>query len=194
MQTEASIKVGKERYWKTIFAGTMFLQRSICLRIVHDDIIGLWNFRDDDNLLLSKEFREIMMNLVDLLYRPLDRFPRLPQQGEMTSSMQTGVPVALVAPIKLVKWAHNAYTRRPEVQQIFMAYITDLTNVLDALYTLVTRRSDDNLNIRTVKIALMAYYKSMKRKEVHARIRKCSGIIFGSNGVISEIESLVRER
>lgn len=83
---------------------------------------------------------------------------------------------------------------RPEVQRIFMAYIADLTNVLDTLYTLTTRRKDTNLNIRTVKTAFMAYCRSVRRRDVHTRIRQYSITTLGSNGVISEIQSLVRER
>lgn len=35
-----------------MFAGTMFSGRSMqdCLRVIHDDIIGLWDFRDDNKV------------------------------------------------------------------------------------------------------------------------------------------------
>ena len=75
-----------------------------------------------------------------------------------------------------------------------MAYIVDLTNVLDILFTLTSRRNQENLNIRTIKVALITYYKSMRRNHVHTQIRECSVGIFGSSGVVTEIESLLSRR
>ncbi|KAL4077465.1 hypothetical protein J3A83DRAFT_4368789 [Scleroderma citrinum] len=205
LKIEGSIKVGKERYWQAVFSGTEFLGRSMqdCLWVIHDDIVGLWNFCDEGKLLLSKEFRDIMINLVNLLERPIDGSSTL-QRSETMSTMQTeslGMLVALLpitlpfsAGIKFVKWAYNAYKKTSDVQRNFMAYIADLTNILDILFTLTASRSEENLNIRTIKAAWMAYYGSMRRKHVHAQIRGCSVAIFGSSGVVSEIESIVRKR
>jgi len=83
---------------------------------------------------------------------------------------------------------------RPEVQRNFIAYIVDLTNVLDILFTLTVRGYGENLNIRTIKAAYKAYFGSTRRTHVHAQIRGYSPSIFGSNGVISEVEVLVRQR
>lgn len=83
---------------------------------------------------------------------------------------------------------------RPEVQRNFMAYIADLTNVLDILFTLTSCRNEQNLNIRTVKAAWKAYYESIRSKHVHAQIRGCPVTTFGNNAVILEIENLVRQR
>ena len=75
-----------------------------------------------------------------------------------------------------------------------MAYIADLTHVLDILFTLTSRRGQENLNVKTIKAAVMAYHKSMRRNQVHTQIRGCSVAIFGSSGVVTEIESLVLKR
>ena len=110
-----------------------------------------------------------------------------------------------------MKWANNFYKltyvypllagfspiefcSRPEVQRKFMAYIADLTHVLDILFTLTSRRGQENLNVKTIKAAVMAYHKSMRRNQVHTQIRGCSVAIFGSSGVVTEIESLVLKR
>ena len=82
---------------------------------------------------------------------------------------------------------------RTEVQRNFIAYIADLTNVLDILFTLTASRSEENLNIRTIKVAYTAYYRSTRRAHVHTQIRECSLTIFGSS-VISAVETLVRQR
>lgn len=74
-----------------------------------------------------------------------------------------------------------------------MAYIVNLTNVLDILLTLTSCRNQENLTIRTIKVALMTYYKSI-RNHVHTQIRECSVEIFGSSGVAAGIESLKLSR
>lgn len=80
------------------------------------------------------------------------------------------------------------------MQRNFIAYIADLTNVLDILFTLTASRSEENLNIRAIKAAYKAYCGSMRRVQVHAQIRGCSVSTFGSSDVVSEIVSLVRQR
>ncbi|KIM53245.1 hypothetical protein SCLCIDRAFT_32005 [Scleroderma citrinum Foug A] len=203
LKIEGSITVGKERYWQAIFTGAVFTGRPMqdCLRVIHDDIIKLWNFRDEDKLLLSTEFRDLMVNLVNLLDQPVDRVP--PQRSDTLSFMQTeGIGLVAFLPVilplfvglKLVEWAYQAYNRTPEVQRNFVVYIADLTNVLDILFTLTSCRNEQNLNIRTVKAAWKAYYESIRSKHVHAQIRGCSVTIFGNNAVILEIENLVRQR
>ncbi|KIM51770.1 hypothetical protein SCLCIDRAFT_1224168 [Scleroderma citrinum Foug A] len=67
----------------------------VCLGVIHDDIIGLWNFRDEGKLLRSKEFREFMLNLVNLLDRLMD-CPPSPQQSETMSSMQKEITACTV--------------------------------------------------------------------------------------------------
>jgi len=39
-------------YWQAIFTGRVFFGRSMqdCLQVIHSDIIGVWNFRDDDKV------------------------------------------------------------------------------------------------------------------------------------------------
>jgi len=80
------------------------------------------------------------------------------------------------------------------MQQKFIAYIADLTNVLDILFTLTASRNEENLNVRATKAAWKAYYGSTRRVHVHAQIMGRSLSIFGSSGVISEVETLVRQR
>ena len=83
---------------------------------------------------------------------------------------------------------------RPDVQRNFIAYIVDLTNVLDILFTLTAGRSEENLNIKAIKAAYKGYYGSTRRTHVHTQIRGYSPSILGSNDVISAIETLVRQR
>ena len=121
------------------------------------------------------------------------------------------IPLPPSTKLSFVKWANNFYKLtyvypllaglspiefcfRPDVQRKFMAYIADLTNVLDILFTLTSRRGQKHLNVKTIKAAVMTYHKSMRRNQIHAQVRYCSVAIFGSSGVVAEIEDLVLRR
>ncbi|KAI6134282.1 hypothetical protein EV401DRAFT_1344586 [Pisolithus croceorrhizus] len=48
LKIEGSITVGKQRYWRTLASNPNFPGYTIqeCLRVIHTDIISVWNFKD----------------------------------------------------------------------------------------------------------------------------------------------------
>ncbi|KIK19424.1 hypothetical protein PISMIDRAFT_107596, partial [Pisolithus microcarpus 441] len=48
LKIEGSIAVGKQRYWKTLASSPNFPGYTIqeCLRVIHADIVSVWNFHD----------------------------------------------------------------------------------------------------------------------------------------------------
>ncbi|KAL4065585.1 hypothetical protein V8B97DRAFT_2070717, partial [Scleroderma yunnanense] len=48
----ASIKVGKQRYWEAVFAGSYFWGHTIqdCLQVIHTDIVEVWNLCDPSDV------------------------------------------------------------------------------------------------------------------------------------------------
>lgn len=83
---------------------------------------------------------------------------------------------------------------RPEVQQKFIAYIADLTHVLDIIFTLVASRREKQLTIRIIKAAIVTYQTSMKRRDVHAKIKELPIALVGGCNIIVETESFVKSR
>jgi len=84
---------------------------------------------------------------------------------------------------------------RPEVQRKFIAYIADLTHVLDIIFTLVANRREKQLTIRIIKVAIVTYQTSMKRRDVHIKIKGLPiAALVGGCDVNAEMESIVKSR
>ena len=75
-----------------------------------------------------------------------------------------------------------------------MAYITDLTHVLDIIFTLTTSRNEKKLTIRIIKAAIVLYQTSQRRRDVHTKIKELPIAFFGGCDVIVEMESIVKSR
>ena len=75
-----------------------------------------------------------------------------------------------------------------------MAYITDLTHVLDIIFTLTVSRKEEKLTIRIIKTAIVLYQTSQKRRDVHNKIKELPIAFFGGCDVNAEMESIVKSR
>jgi hypothetical protein len=53
-------------YWRGLAAGTYFAHRRLdaCIGVIHQDIVGIWNFRDDDEVSLKIFISEILLQFV----------------------------------------------------------------------------------------------------------------------------------
>ncbi|KAL4077780.1 hypothetical protein J3A83DRAFT_1663014 [Scleroderma citrinum] len=200
-----SINVGKRRYWKAVFSGADFSGYTIqdCLYVIHTDIVKVWNFYDPSSFLLSDDFRDFMLKLMDTLdERDRHATSSKPLTRSDTSTTMTGGGVSLVALVPIVlpfitgsaviKWARDSYKRVPEVQRRFIAYITDLTHVLDILFTMTASRSEKNLTIKVIKVAIVAYQTSQRRRDVHNKVNGLLIKLIGGCDVTAEMESLVK--
>ena len=120
------------------------------------------------------------------------------------------VILPLSAGAAVINWAHATYDRmyvflrwhfytidlcsRPAVQRKFMAYITDLTHVLDIIFVLTASRDERKPTIRIIKTAIVLYQMSQRRWDVHTKIKELSIGFFGGCDVNTEMESIVKSR
>ncbi|KAI5990828.1 hypothetical protein F5J12DRAFT_862061 [Pisolithus orientalis] len=67
LKVELSIEVGKQRYWRALASSANFQGYTMpnCLRVIHTDIVLVWNFYDLDEYLNSSEFLNLMMSMVE---------------------------------------------------------------------------------------------------------------------------------
>ncbi|KIM66452.1 hypothetical protein SCLCIDRAFT_1211206 [Scleroderma citrinum Foug A] len=201
LNIEESINVGKRKYWRAVFAGAHFSGYTIedCLDVIHTDIAKVWNFYDPSGFLLCGKFRGFMMRMVDTLNEnPTKAIARsntlLPESGIALVAM---LPITLPfsAGAAVIKWAHATYERIPEVQRKFMAYITDLTHVMDIIFTLTVSRNEKKLAIRIIKAAIVLYQTSQRRRDVHIKIKELPiERFFGGCDINAEMESIVKSR
>ncbi|KAL4077538.1 hypothetical protein J3A83DRAFT_1606447 [Scleroderma citrinum] len=203
LKIDGSIDVGKQRYWRALATSPNFRGYRIedCLGVIHTDIVSVWNFNDPSQHLRSKDFRELMVNMVGEIDAPILLPPsRIPTSSNMAESplpLVILIPIILpfAAGLALVQWVHNTYQRLQIVQQRFMAYIVDLIHVLEILFALTANTSGKNLTRRAIKLAFKVYHDSQMKDNAHTRIRGfdfSNTQIPGRDIILEEIVSLAR--
>lgn len=163
-------------------SSTAFKNRVVqdCLNVLHTDIVAVWNFHDPHRYLHSKEFRTLIVNMVE----KLDNEPAgaaqtiaigLPLVGTIAGIMSAlagpaaPIVVPIAASIVLALWVRDVYQTSHAVLQRFMCYIVDLTLVLQTLY-LVSQSHE--LSRRAIKLAVASYLASPMSGEVHTKIEE----------------------
>ncbi|KAG2052281.1 hypothetical protein BDR06DRAFT_1009775 [Suillus hirtellus] len=183
LKIKASIEVGKRRYWKALASCAAFQDRrtSDCLHVLHTDIVRVWNFHDPHGYLCSHEFRTMVVNMVDKLDVGSPINPdRTIAAGLSTVGAVAGIlavlagpaaPIVLpiVASAVIAKWVYDVYKLSGVVLQRFIAYIVDLTLVLQILHLV---SDSQELSRRVIKVAVASYHKSPISGDVHSRIQE----------------------
>ncbi|KIK15084.1 hypothetical protein PISMIDRAFT_16768 [Pisolithus microcarpus 441] len=199
LKIEGSIAVGKQRYWKTLASSPSFPGHTIreCLRVIHTDIVSVWNFHDSSGHLDSESFQEVMVSMVgtiDESPRPTcsDSYDTITQD---TAPLEPSVPTILpfATGLASARWADDIYNyQMNHLHQSFMAYIVDLIHILEILFTLTANDNQRSLTRRAIQIAFNAYHYSKMRRYAHARIRDFDSKISGGDPVLNTVVSLVR--
>ncbi|KAJ8597151.1 hypothetical protein M405DRAFT_836649 [Rhizopogon salebrosus TDB-379] len=207
LKIRESIAVGKKssvspRYWKALASSPNFEGYTIwdCLYVIHSDIVSVWNFDDPTCYLSSEEFRKLVVNGVEGLHVRTASDPNKALMASVpliasiagTVGALAGPAALIVLPIAvsvaLAKWAYDVYKQSFVVQQRFMAYIVDLTHILEMLFVIVGG-SRKRLTRRAIKLALAAYLESEIKAQAYDKIRKYHDT--PHNPVLQTIESLI---
>ncbi|KAI6039756.1 hypothetical protein EDC04DRAFT_3004101 [Pisolithus marmoratus] len=201
VKIESSIDVGKQRYWKFLasspdFQGYAMLE---CLRVIHTDIVSAWNFYDPSEYLYSVEFRHLMTNMAGLVDRPAASASPSTHPTRSDTFSQKTIPLVaavlitlpFVAGLALVQWAYETYQRLQNAHLKFMAYIVDLTHVLEILFALTASRKVKKLTRTAIKLAFNAYYDSTWMREVHSEITSVERSMVYRDVILEKITSLL---
>ncbi|KAI6039755.1 hypothetical protein EDC04DRAFT_3090109 [Pisolithus marmoratus] len=208
VKIESSINVGKQRYWRVLASSPNFPGFTMldCLRVIHTDIILSWNFNDSSMYLSSEEFRNLMINMVDKMDAPTKlstvptaSSPALTRPTRSDTFAGGGVPLVaamvvllpFVAGIALVQWVNESYRRLQNVHQKFMAYIVDLTHVLEILFALTDSKKEKKLTRTAIKLAFNAYFDSLWMGNVHESITQFKHTIKDRDEILEKIEALI---
>ncbi|KAI6146413.1 hypothetical protein BKA82DRAFT_994155 [Pisolithus tinctorius] len=181
LKVDLSIDVGKQRYWKALGTSASFPGHTMqdCLGVIHTDIVAVWNFYDPCQYLNSEEFRRVMMYMVERVDAPAES-----NSLSRTDTLAGGVPLIALAPVMLPsifslgKWVLATYQRLQGVPTKFMAYIVDLTHVLEILFSLTADMGAKKLTRTAIKLAYQAYNGSewMTRTHTGIRLFECSSV------------------
>ncbi|OAX37671.1 hypothetical protein K503DRAFT_219392 [Rhizopogon vinicolor AM-OR11-026] len=183
LNIRTSIEVGKKKYWKALASAAAFKGKTVqaCLEVLHTDIIRVWNFRDPHHYLESKEFKVMVVDLVDKLDVGSIANPNrnmavgLSTVGAIAGiiSALSGPAAPIVVPIMasmvFAKWVYDTYQLSRVLLHHFIAYIVDLTLILQTLYLI---SESQELTRRAIKLAVRAYDDSTIRNDVHVQIQK----------------------
>ncbi|KAI6010232.1 hypothetical protein EDC04DRAFT_2770033 [Pisolithus marmoratus] len=183
LKIQGSIDIGKKKYWKTLRRSPNFNGHTMwdCLYVIHTDIVQVWNFSSTAHL-LSKEFRELMVKMVEDLHVPntVDPASVLTVSGGTLVAAISGVLAAvtnpaapivipIIAGLALGAWVYAVYQHSKVVQQRFIAFIVDLTHVMEILF-IITQGRGERLGRRAIKLAYNAYNTSGVKALAHDRI------------------------
>ncbi|KAI5990827.1 hypothetical protein F5J12DRAFT_470911 [Pisolithus orientalis] len=196
LKVESSIAVGKQKYWSALGTSANSPGHTIqdCLRVIHNDIVAVWNIYDPCQYLNSEDFRKVMMNMVERIDAPAE-----PNSLARTDTLTGGVPLIALAPVMLPlnaflghgKWVLATNQLLQGVPTKFMAYIVDLTHVLEILFSLTAGIREKKLTRMAVKIAYKAYLESQWVTYTHTEIRHFQCPSTTRDAVLDKITSMI---
>ncbi|KAF8551839.1 hypothetical protein OG21DRAFT_1512224 [Imleria badia] len=205
LKIQGCINVGRQRYWKALRASPDFKGHTIwdCLSVIHTDIVAVWNFNDPACHLLENKFKELVIKMVqEMEMRSAPKPNRILAlgggslaaaiSGFLAAITNPAAPIVLPVIVGVVAavWLYDVYQNVKNVQQIFMAFIVDLTHIMETLFIL-TARDHNKLTRRAIKLAFSAYHESGVMNQAHANIQSYRGID-GRDVALEMIESLIK--
>ncbi|KDQ53797.1 hypothetical protein JAAARDRAFT_209811 [Jaapia argillacea MUCL 33604] len=180
LKLEASVAVGMKRYWQGICAKAIAGQKGFkaCLDAVHTDMVSVWNFHDPEKLLSGDEFKQMVLTLIERLApdRVTTTSANLTTTNTITSifhaiSTIAGPVVGIVGlSVTFIKWLHDTYQMTPETLRCQMAYIVDLTAILEHLLLVMLAKRSEPLVFDYVELAFESYRESPALSAVHRDI------------------------
>ncbi|KAI6152547.1 hypothetical protein BKA82DRAFT_1000494 [Pisolithus tinctorius] len=197
LKVNLSIAVGKQRYWRLLGASANFPGYTMqdCLCVIHTDIVAVWNFYDPCRHLYSEEFRNLMMNMVEKVDAPTESNLNLSGSGTLSAS---DAPSMALAPVvlpstthSLGKWVYASYQQPQGVPTKFMAYIVDLTHVLEILFSLTAGMRAKKTTRTAIKLAYQAYNGSEWMTHTHVDIRSFRYPSTAGDPVLDKITSMI---
>ncbi|KIO12226.1 hypothetical protein M404DRAFT_20058 [Pisolithus tinctorius Marx 270] len=188
--------ISLQGYWRVMGASANFPGYTMqdCLCVIHTDIVAVWNFYDPCQYLHSEEFRKVMMNMVERVDAPVES-----NSLSRTDTPTGGVPLIALAPVMLPlnaflnpgKWVFAAYQGLQGVPTQFMAYIVDLTHVLEILFALTAELRAKKLTRTAIKMAYKAYLESEWMTHTHTDIRSFRCSAKDRDDVLDKITSMI---
>ncbi|KAF8962885.1 hypothetical protein BDZ97DRAFT_1076814 [Flammula alnicola] len=197
---EASIRIGRKRYWHGLFSDIFlgFTMRRL-LDVLQKDIVNVWNMEDPENCLKRPEFLALLSVLVeDLSDENRNNYPltKAAVQAviEHPTAIITAGPTAIV--VLFAEWVRGTYKKTKSSVRCLMGFLVDLTLTMDTLFYLVLAGGRKPMKIGLVNRALRIY--KTRKAPVHASIRAWTDgwSVFGhldANVVINKIADIITE-
>ncbi|KAI9456398.1 hypothetical protein BJY52DRAFT_1187916 [Lactarius psammicola] len=140
-------------YWRGLGSSQDFTDQALesCVKVIHEDIINVWNFDDRERYLLNRDFTARMSHIVGHLAGSPTISP---------DSYSNGIAMPMA------QWMNAPYQNNHKNIRCIMAYIVDLTVILHGLF--VSTRS---VSATRVQSAVEDYAKNSPKSQIHNDIR-----------------------
>ncbi|KAG6371919.1 hypothetical protein JVT61DRAFT_8928 [Boletus reticuloceps] len=204
------MSVGEKRYWKALTASPNFRNQSMkaCLHVIHKDIITVWNLNDPKNSLQKDGFKEGLLSIPNLRVRDIADIQTTTKTSiTVVAALVTiiasvagtgGAALPIIVPVAgaaiLVKLAHNIYRTSQDIVKQLMAYIVDLTCVMQIIFLLASVRNGI-VDVDVIAMAMRAY-EATNRADVHTAINNFKVNLVVAPGkrdhVLDRIKELIR--
>ncbi|KAG5649887.1 hypothetical protein H0H81_001635 [Sphagnurus paluster] len=205
---ETSIQVGKksrwmlelitsqlltpsQEYWTGLATGVHFGGKTLeqIFRVLHTDIVAVWNFYDPHKHLYSQEFREIIYKLVDTeaTPKPDNSLSTKVLSGGMSlvgalagilsalSGPAAPIVLPIMATVVLGVWLTVVYNQSRASLQRLMSYIIQLILIMQIIFWLrVTLKLEDSCETsrRLVKLACKLHIESSADDQLRKKIEE----------------------
>ncbi|KAI6146383.1 hypothetical protein BKA82DRAFT_4514950 [Pisolithus tinctorius] len=214
LKVDLSIAVGKQKYWSALGTSANFPGHTIqdCFRVIHNDIVAVWNFYDPCQYLNNEKFREAMISMVEGVDTPAESNPNLSHSNTLCR-LRSPIPLMALAPVippfnahvTIGKRVRKTYKRifttfqvstksdpfRQRAPTKFIAYIVDLTHVLEILFSLTADMRAEKLTRTAIKVAYNAYLESEWMTHTHTDIRHFQCPTTARDAVLDKITSMI---
>ncbi|KZT37749.1 hypothetical protein SISSUDRAFT_825033 [Sistotremastrum suecicum HHB10207 ss-3] len=189
LKVKTSLKAGQNLYLAGL-AATAIPLRGIrrvttltILRLIHKDVVKIWNFTDPDEILSGANFRNFLRQLfLEPLVSPDLNHPRSSQRhsdqrglGPLTGMATNPAHAAGSAVQGAVQILDEVALSTPATARILMAYIADLTLGMESLFWLIKPRPSKVITRADVERAYKTYFSSQTMQYVHSEIRDYIG-------------------
>ncbi|KAI6043694.1 hypothetical protein EDC04DRAFT_636940 [Pisolithus marmoratus] len=198
LKVDLSIGVGKQRYWQMLGSSTNFFGYRMldCLRVIHIDIVSVWNFYDPCQYLNSENFQNLIIKMADTVDVTTESTRQLSRSGTLDGAplLILLVPVVLTLStfVDLGKWVYQLYQQHMQgVHTKFMAHIVDLMHVLEILFSLTAGMTAKKLTRTAIKLAYKAYYGSEWMNLTHTTISSFPCSSAARDVVLDKITSII---
>ncbi|KZS86455.1 hypothetical protein SISNIDRAFT_447490 [Sistotremastrum niveocremeum HHB9708] len=185
----SSVRVGRNHHLGALFASAIPLHgvRRITtlnvLRLIHRDIVRIWNFSDPEGVLDGALFRRYVRALfVEPLVSPDLESPLTRGQDSplgdslmnfmMNPTLVQGISTALNAAGAIL---NEIALSTPATARILMAYVANLTLGMETLFHMIQRKEIVVITRTIVAEAYDTYYRSPTLKEVNMAVRDYIG-------------------
>ncbi|KAG9001366.1 hypothetical protein FRB93_012142 [Tulasnella sp. JGI-2019a] len=212
----ASTAIGRKNYWRVLASGIPVAGKPIwqCLDMIHEDIVQVWNFLDPEYLLESDDIKILMCEVVSDLYQEPDRNDRVSSgagagaavANALTGLFCPGVPIEplVIGGVMFLKWLYSIYSQTPSNIRVLMAYIIDLTAILEGIHHVIQPRPGVGAETQTQPLSeelilttASAYNASINKTRSHTQITDFVGSVpnpFNRDWVLNKVIGMLESQ